>query len=308
MTNPRGPTTCPACGGKNFNWARCCDHCGASFSGSLDDATTSSEASPENVADIDPPKIPTMPPFNKGAALAGLAAIYLYFRAMEFLNPSPAVMLGLIVSISMGQVLYAVGRRAINFWQLRKTVHLLRQFDAEQRATMFAGALVPLELGYRLADQGHPERIGLVDRFTFSPTDLRELSIMAWTSVVAAVGILVTTTVLEMPVAVWLIAVGCVALRCITAVLCLRGRSRMRRAFEVSPFGLSEIHDDGTIRRIVWGAGVTLRNHASRRRIELSVTSADSCIDIPYSVVGFSRLVGLIVAKGGFVVDGPEAV
>jgi len=153
MTNPRRPTTCPACGGNNFNWARRCDHCGASLSGSLDDATTSSAASPENVADIDPPKIPTMPPFNKRAALAGLAA-----------------------------------------------------------------------------------------------------------------------------------------------------------AFEVSPFGLSEIHDDGTIRRIVWGAGVTLRNHASRRRLELFVTSADSCIDIPYSVVGFSRLVGLIVAKGGFVVDGPEAV
>jgi hypothetical protein len=46
-------------GGKNFNWARRCDHCGASLSGSLDNATTSSEASPENVADIDPPKIPT---------------------------------------------------------------------------------------------------------------------------------------------------------------------------------------------------------------------------------------------------------
>jgi hypothetical protein len=292
---------CPYCGGRNFNWARCCDHCHRVFAEDLRTAATVSDASPDEAVDIDPPKTPTMPPFNRGVFLAGIGAIYLYFKAIDLLQPSPGVMLALCMSIHIAPALHAIGRRAAAFCQVRQTVHWLRQFDAAQRATMFPGVFWPLAREHQLADHGHPEHVGLVDRFTFSPVDRGELLTLTWTAVAAAAAIVVTMITLDMSAMIRATGAVCVVVLCATAFLCRRNLSGINRVFEVSPFGLSEIHEDGTIRRILWGGGVTLRNHAPRRRIELSLIDRPFRIDIPYSVVGFARLVELIATKGGFV-------
>jgi hypothetical protein len=113
--------------------------------------------------------------------------------------------------------------------------------------------------------------------------------------------ILITMMALEMNTMMRAIAAACVVALCVAALWCRRGLSAFNRIVEVTPFGLSEIREDGTIRRILWGQGLTLRNHEMRRRIELSVQDASLRIEIPYSVVGCARLAELIVKRGGFV-------
>jgi hypothetical protein len=291
---------CPHCGGKNFNWARRCDHCGKSLPTGSDASIPSADRPGEEAAAIDPPTIPTMPPFNWAASLTGIAGIFVYFQFVQLVEPSPRATLAVIMSIHAGRALFAARRRYVAFRQVRRTIHWLRQFDAEQRATILGTDMLPLAIEHQLLEHGHPEQLGVVDRFTFSPVDCRELRVLTWTAVGGAAAILVMMMALDMSAMMRAIAAVCVVTLCAAALVSRRGLSMMRRVFEVTPFALSEIREDGTIRRIVWGHGVTLRNHAKRRRIEVSTQSAPFRIEIPYSVVGFARLAELIVKKGGF--------
>jgi|KBSMisStaDraftv2_1062788.scaffolds.fasta_scaffold212655_3 hypothetical protein len=258
--------TCPECGGKNFNWARRCDHCGKPLPKESDAAITSSDRPDDAPAAVDAPAIPTMPPFNWVAFFSGLAGICGYFQFVNFLNPSPRTMLAVIMSIHVGSALLAARRRWVAFWQVRRTAHWLRQFDEEQRATILGTAFLPLEIQYELVAHGHPEQAGVVDRFMFSPVDRRELRVLMGTTLFGAAAILITVMALEMNAMTRAIAVASAVALCAAALWCRRGLSEINRIFEVTPFGLSEIHEDGTIRRIVWGRGLTLRNHEKRRR------------------------------------------
>ena len=293
--------TCRDCGGKNFNWARRCDHCGKPLLKESDAPITSTDQPGDAPAAVDPPAIPRMPPFNWVAFFSGLAGVYGYFQFVNFLNPSPRTMLAVIMSIHVGGALLAARRRWVAFWQVRRTTHWLRQFDEEQRATILGTAFLPLEIQYELVEHGHPEQAGVVDRFTFSPVDRRELRVLMGTALGGAAAILITMMALEMNAMTHAIAAACVVALCVAVLWCRRGLSEINRIFEVTPFGLSEIREDGTVRRIVWGQGLTLRNHEMKRRIEVSVQDAPFRIEIPYSVVGFARLAELIVERGGFV-------
>lgn len=246
-----------------------------------------------------------MPPFNWGAFLAGIAGIFVYFQFVQLVEPSPSATLAVIMSIHAGRALFAARRRYVAFRQVRRTIYWLRQFDDEQRVSMFGPDMLPLEIEHQLLAHGRPEQLGIVDRFTFSPIDCRELRVLTWTALGGAALILVMMMALEMGATIRAIAVVCAVTLCAAALVCRRGLSMMRRVFEVTPFALSEIREDGTMRRIAWGHGVTLRNNAKRRRIEVSVQSAPFRIEIPYSVVGFARLAELIVKEGGFVQPEP---
>ena len=105
---------------------------------------------------------------------------------------------------------------------------------------------------------------------------------------------------LDMTVAMRALGVACVAALCTSAVRWRHRLLALETIFEVSPFALSAIAADGSIRRIIFGAGCTLRNDPRRRCLELS-TSDGFSIEIPHDLVGFSRLAELVVHRGGFV-------
>ena len=287
---------CPFCGGPNFNWAQYCDHCRASLPEGW-----ASAVPPDKPVDVDPPKIPTMPPFNRWAFVAGIAGIFLYFKAAEVINPPPGAMVASVLAVHGSRILFTIYRHASEYWRNRTTTRWLRQFDATQRTAVLGTAALPIEWEHRLDDHGRPQQDGLIHRFTFSPVDKRELRVLTTTSVGAAAVIVATLAAVQMGAMMRSIATLSVLGLCVSAWFCRRASAILNRLFEVTPFALSEIHANGMIRRIVWAGGATLRNNARRRRIEVTALSSAFRIDIPYTVVGFARLAELIVEKGGFV-------
>jgi hypothetical protein len=244
-----------------------------------------------------------MPPFQWRVFWVGIMVFVLEFVLAAVFNPQSGLMFAIVGAVYSVVFVFIWSRRGLVAWQVRRVVHHLRRFDAAKRATILGDLddeQTQAYLEYRLGDHGTPEATGLVERFTFSPVDRQEMRVAMWGSTLAAVGISLPVAILDLTDATRVIAIGCVLLLVVIATMLRRGLSRLQRVFEVSPFGLSEIVADGTVRRLFWGYGLTLRNRRWRRRIELSHAGDGAFIDIPYSVVGFARLVEVILAKGGF--------
>ena len=93
----------------------------------------------------------------------------------------------LAVEFSLLGALYAyVGvRRTIHAWQIRRAIRVLRSFDASGRDRIYSvieDEHAKAYFEYHLADHGEPETAGLVERFRFSPVDMRESPLMTWAS------------------------------------------------------------------------------------------------------------------------------
>jgi len=252
---------------------------------------------------METPSIPRMPPFQWRVFWVGIMLFVVEFILLDVFNLPSGLMFAIVGAVYSVVFVCIWSRRGLVAWQVRRVVHQLRRFDAATRATILG------ELGdeqtqayfeYRLGDHGAPEATGLVERFRFSPVDRQEMKVAMWGSTLAAVGISLPVATFDLTDAVRVIAIGCMLLLVVIATMLRRGLSRLQRVFEVSTFGLSEVIADGTVRRLYWRSGITLRNRRWLRRIELSHTSDLAFIDIPYSVVGFARLVELVLAKGGF--------
>ena len=246
---------------------------------------------------------PRMPPFRWTLFFFGAALVVLEYVMQEVWNPSPGFMLAVFGAIYAAILIFIVGRRGVIAWRVRRVVHLLRRFDTAQRTTLLArldNQQTQAYFEYRLADHGAPETLGLVERFAFSPIDRREATVGMWGATLAAIGIALPSTTLTLSQATRAISICCVLMLIVVATMLRRVLSRLHRVFEVSPFGLSEIATNGTVRRLLWGYGLTVRNRPWLRRIELSPASDPAFISIPYTVVGFDRLLELILQRGGF--------
>jgi len=188
-------------------------------------------------------------------------------------------------------------------WVIRREVHFLRSLSAQKRdeiyRTLGKEELKPY-FEQRLEEHGAPESAGVVERFAFSPVDRRE---RAW---LAYIVICTAALVGFLPESVAPGSAGRLAVVALAMLLLAAGGfvwttvPALSRTFEVSPFGLSEVRPNGVIQRLLWGSGVVLHNRPRLRRIEVRHIASDGAIKIPYQVVGFDRLLELILEHGGF--------
>jgi hypothetical protein len=244
-----------------------------------------------------------MPPFQKRVFWAAIGASLVNFAVVIVFQPSAGLVYSVIGCGYAGVLLWVLGRGALFHWQIRRFIRGLRRFDTPERAKILSGLDNEAAQAYlerKVAEHGEPEVVGLVERFTFSPVDRRESNLLMWGSALAAGAVLMPAIALPVGNVTRAISIACATALIGTGVTIRNRAPRFLRAYEISPFGLAEVAADGGVRRLSWGYGLTLRNRPWLRRIELAPAGSSECIDIPYSVVGFERLVELILTKGGF--------
>jgi hypothetical protein len=232
-----------------------------------------------------------------------IAFLTLYITLYVVFEPPLEVVVSVELVLLSGVYAAVGGRHAVQAWRIRQAVRVLRTFDVQGRQAILNSLddeRAKAYFEFRLVDHGSPEATGLVERFAFSPVDIREVTVLTWVTACCAGGLLISAFAfgLSEPTRAGSLAGG-VGLAGLVLILS-RKSARMGRTFEVSPFGLSEIASNGSIRRLLWGYGLTLRNRPWLRRIELSPAGELDYIAIPYTVVGFERIAELILRKGGF--------
>jgi hypothetical protein len=244
-----------------------------------------------------------MPPFQARVFWAGIGALVLYWITIDSFDVRPETIFAVEAWAYGAALVGIIGRRVLVMWRIRRVIRLLRQFDTTQRAELLGkleddGAQAYLE--HRLAEHGEPTTIGLVERFAFSRVDQREATVAMWASIVSAVGALIPVLALRAAESTQVWAASCASVLVFLALMLWRRQRVLRRVYDVSPFGLTAIEPDGSVRRLSWAGGLTLRNRPWLRRIELARFGSPAFIGIPYSVVGFERMVELVIEKGGF--------
>lgn len=132
--------------------------------------------------------------------------------------------------------------------------------------------------------------------FSLSPVDRREYALGKWLSFALSVGTLAialrSSSASSRP-GLLLAAVGFTAV----AVLFDSAHRRSFRCFEISTEELAEVHGD--LRTVLrWADSVQLGDQPWRRRVVLMSANKRTRIAIPYSVVGFERLMALILSHG----------
>ncbi len=139
------------------------------------------------------------------------------------------------------------------------------------------------------------EETGIVEQFLPSPA-LRQLLGWAFWSAVLIGGL---------PVAVYLgtgalgplsTGVGAIG-ACAALWMWVRLRS-LRHSIEVSPFGISEVHPDGSRRRLAWQHVAGARAFPRRRVVRLYPTGGHGWLSFSYDTTRIGRLVDLIVQYG----------
>ena len=249
---------------------------------------------------MEPPTIPRMPPRQDGLfwTVMGVNVLRMALDAMLG-GRATWVLFGVIGAscVVMGLVL------AVTWWRLRRVLRILRRLTADHRVSILNE--VPDDsarayLAEKLDEHGAPHDTGVIERFEFSPVDRRELSALVWLTTIAAMALLVTPLTMELTRGLWIAAFGCGLGFGGAAWLIQRRYVQLSRAFEVSSFGLSEIHPDGSVQRLLWGRGLELHNRPWLRKIELTVPARDWKISIPYGLVGFDRMIECVLVKGGF--------
>lgn len=244
---------------------------------------------------------PRMPPSRFGIA-AVIAAILLiaYFTVASLVGEGVTywvlpVSWGLSLAVALSRTVQQARRR-------RQVVRYLRQFDTSQRlpALLAMNEHWGLEPLHAAAAHGAPEQRGLTERFAFSKIDRRECDIFFWISVAGAVLAVGTAATVTVNGVIRLIAFASVPGFAMLVRHLNRKQTELRRVFEVSPFGLSEISDERT-RRVLWSNQLMLRNVPQRQQLEIGPATGSDCIAIPYALVGINRMLELILAYGGFV-------
>ena len=236
----------------------------------------------------------------------GMLCLAAFWVVMDIVEPRDATMVVAVGVLYGTLILSALIAAIMNRMKLRRVVRALRSLGDASRSTVLAelpdqsAAILERVVSWH----GRPEIDGLIERFRFSPIDQGETRILAHASwgAAAITAILIVSPLLP----TW----GRISLSAVAAVFTLTGarlnaRGRdSNRWFEVSPFGLSEVDGDGSVRRVLWGMPLVLRNNQAAKRFDLSVQDAPGVIEIPYAVVQLERMLELIVEKGGLT---PEA-
>lgn len=254
------------------------------------------------------PSIPRMPPFNKTAFSLAMVLVVLDCIFVGVVQPTPEATFSVIGPLYGGFLLGIGVWRAAKAWRVRSIVRQLTRFDDAQRARILRS--IPSgpaqALLRRLSDEhGDSATTGVVEQFQFSAVDRRQIATAMWGSAAMALAALVPTFTVAESSRERLATICMAAILTISAVAFRLLANSRRRVFELSPFAISEIHPDSSIRRLYWGGAARLTNRRWLRRIELA-DGRGATISIPYSVVGFERLFQLILERGGFFPEDPS--
>jgi hypothetical protein len=211
--------------------------------------------------------------------------------------------LTLALALALALVLVAMARRGL---AVRRTVRALRRLDPAFRRRIIRSidsAIVGRYYDERLAAEGEPEIAGLVERYPFSPSDAREESLRYW--IVLSIGAGALLALLVWPrMSVWrLVVAGVVIVLSVVALLLIRRRiAHLQTVLEVSPFSLTEVGPDGARRTIAFNQPLALGVNRWRGRIVLAIAhgARRQAIVLDFDRLGFNRLIGRVMAWGGF--------
>ncbi len=230
----------------------------------------------------------------------GFAGNAVYILAIVIIQPTPAQVWRAWLSFVGAIAAVLAVRHLFWAWQLRRVVRALRSLGTHQPVQ----ALSELDdddvreaLSQLVEAHGSPEQVGDAERFMFSPIDRRERFVLKWLCLFAALAILLSQVFIQTEGGsarnTYLTILGL----CAAAASIDRTERQLSRAFEVSREGLTEIWPDDR-RSIRWSSRLELRDQPLLRQIVLRSPDDGVRIAIPYSVVGFRRLLALVISQG----------
>jgi hypothetical protein len=153
---------------------------------------------------------------------------------------------------------------------------------------------------HHLAEFEDESVAGVDARFAVSPTAVTETKILVWVCALAAIAAAwgsIAFTIQPSTRAAWLVLA---MLAAALSMMFWRRLPGLSITFHISPFALTEISSDGSMRRLHWGRGLRTRDKPMLRRLELLPPDGDDYIGIPYDVERFDLLVELIARLGEF--------
>jgi hypothetical protein len=218
--------------------------------------------------------------------------------------------LGLYIAHTPGNIAVVIVVVSLSTWRDRKqrtlwaTVWRLRQASIEDRSSMLA-TLEPPKLREKvraiLAQDGSNQAERDIERFPF-PLGLRRLATRAyWTT--WALGLVVLATISTVPDTLPGLRYFLFAILILCVYAAWRTLQRERSydtVIEVTPFRVSELLPDGRTRTLLLRGSLVLHHEPKRKRLRVSPNEHDPGIVLDFRLMGFDRLVDLIVAYGGF--------
>lgn len=218
--------------------------------------------------------------------------------------------LGLYIAHTPGNIAIVIVAVTLSTWRARRrrtlwaTVWRLRQASIHDRGSMLA-TLEPPKLREQvraiLAQDGSNQAERDIERFPF-PLGLRRLATRAyWTTWV--LGLVVMATISTVPdtlpgLRYFLFAI--LAFCVYAAWRTLQNERSYDTVIEVTPFRVSELFPDGRTRTLSFHGQLVLHHEPKRRRLRIAPNERDSGIVLDFRLMGFDRLVDLIVSYGGF--------
>jgi uncharacterized membrane protein YhaH (DUF805 family) len=195
-------------------------------------------------------------------------------------------------------------RRAL---AVRRMVRALRRLDPAFRRQVVNSINSESVRDYydqRLRLEGDADVAGVVERYPFAPSDRSEQTRWYWTLMLVA-GLALASPILWPHMAVWQRAIALTVVLICLGLLAMN-RRRMRRldtVLEVSPYGLAEIHPDGTRRVLTFNQPLACRVNRWRSRVEVAPVGGRQSdrIFVDFDRVGFNRLFMAVLLLGKFI-------
>ena len=195
--------------------------------------------------------------------------------------------------------------RAADDLRLKRDVAYLTALDpdeAERTIGRMWSAYARRTYAQLLREEGAVERDGAVERFPYPASTRRTAVQLYWTSVGAALAAVALLFTLGRGLPAWggwLLWAGS-ALLAGSAAWWRRRTRELAATLEISPFGLTAVAADGARRAVRWGQPLVLHNRPRRRRVELVAGDGRPPVHIEYGLLGFVRLLRLVIEYGGF--------
>jgi hypothetical protein len=187
----------------------------------------------------------------------------------------------------------------------RRTIRHLNRLDPERRRAIVKNIRPYIDRTYydqRLRHEGEPEVGGAVERYPFSPRERREQAFLYWAIVLIASLVLLVLMIVSHASIMERGVSAVVVTACVAALWFLRNKGeRLETILEVSPFGITEVHADGSRRHVSWDAALQLRVNGRRSRVELAPLGTNrDFIALDFDRLGFNRLMEHVIEYGGF--------
>ena len=229
-----------------------------------------------------------------------VTGIAFYFWVLSF-GPDQtwAVMLvGYVLIVVLAYVRQAIA--------VRRMVRALRRLDPAFRRAAVNSIDVDFIRDYydqRLRAEGDADITGFVERYPFAASETREQTRWYW-SIIGVAALTLASQIVWPHASVWQRAIAfAVVLVCVILLAIIRERfRRLDTVLEVSPYGLAEVHPDGTRRLLPFNQRLVCRVNRWRGRVDVIPLDGRrrDRIALDFDRVGFNRLVMCVLVMGGF--------